>query len=58
LDLTLAVAAQRWSNAYMGDARQDHYNQPVVVPNSWWKDIPVKDVLITGGEEEILIDEI
>ena len=42
----------------MGDARQDHYNQPVVVPNSWWKDIPVKDVLITGGEEEVLIDEV
>ena len=41
----------------MGDAKQDHYNQPVVAPSSWWKDIPVRDVLITGGEE-VLIDEI
>jgi hypothetical protein len=58
LDLIPAVTAQRWSNAYMGDAGQDRYNQPVVAPSSWWKDIPVRDVLITGGEEEVLIDEI
>jgi hypothetical protein len=58
LDLIPAVAAQRRSNADIGDAKQDHYHQPVVAPSGWWKDIPVKDVLITGGEEEILIDEI
>ena len=58
LDLILAVAAQRWGNAYMGDAKQDHYNQPVVAPSSWWGDIPVRDVLITDGEEGVLIDEI
>jgi hypothetical protein len=57
LDIISAVAAQRWSNVYMGDAKQDHYNQPVVAPSSWWKDVPVRDVLITGGEE-VLIDEI
>lgn len=42
----------------MEDAKQGHYNQPVVAPSSWWEDIPARDVLITGGEEEVLIDEV
>ena len=42
----------------MGDAKPDNYNQPILAPSSWWKDVPVKEVLITGGDEEILIDEI
>ena len=42
----------------MGNAKPDHYNQPILAPSSWWKDIVVKDVLITGGDEEVLIDEI
>ena len=58
LDVIPAVAVQRWSNAFMGDAKPDNYNQPVLAPSSWWEDVPVKDVLITGGGEEVLIDEI
>jgi hypothetical protein len=42
----------------MGNAKPDHYNQPILAPSSWWKDVVVKDVLITGGDEEVLIDEI
>jgi acetyl esterase/lipase len=58
LDMIPAAAAQRWSNAFMGNAKPDRYNQPILAPSSWWNDIPVKDVLITGGDEEVLIDEI
>jgi acetyl esterase/lipase len=57
-DLIPAVAAQRWSTAFMGNAKPDYYNQPILAPRSWWKDVVVKDVLITGGDEEVLIDEI
>lgn len=42
----------------MGNAEPDNYNQPILAPSVWWKDVAVKDVLITGGDEEILIDEI
>lgn len=42
----------------MGSAKPDNYNQPILAPSSWWEDAPVKDVLITGGDEEILVDEI
>jgi acetyl esterase/lipase len=58
LDLISTVAAQRWSTAFMGSAKPDNYNQPILAPSSWWEDAPVEDVLITGGDEEILIDEI
>jgi hypothetical protein len=58
LDSTPAVAARRWSIVHTGDAKQDYCNQPIVAPSSWWKDVPVKDVLMTGGEEEVLVDEI
>jgi acetyl esterase/lipase len=58
LDLIPPVAAQRWSAAYMGSAKPDYYNEPIRAPSSWWNDVPVKDVLITGGDEEILVDDI
>jgi acetyl esterase/lipase len=57
-DMIPAVAVQRWSTAFMGNAKPDHYNQPILAPSSWWTDVPVKDMLITGGDKEVLIDEI
>ncbi len=36
----------------------DNYNQALLAPPEWWKDIPVKDVLIIAGKDEILSDDI
>ncbi|KFZ02702.1 hypothetical protein V500_00013 [Pseudogymnoascus sp. VKM F-4518 (FW-2643)] len=33
-----------------------NYTQPALAEAEWWDGIPVDDILITGGEDEILID--
>ncbi len=35
-----------------------NYTQPARADAGWWKDIPVDRVLVTGGEDEILVDGI
>ncbi|KAE9368483.1 alpha/beta-hydrolase [Stipitochalara longipes BDJ] len=56
-------ASFRWSKAFLGDSpphasSADNYNQALIAPPEWWEDIPVKDVLITAGKDEIISDDI
>lgn len=34
------------------------YTQPAFAPSEWWKDIPVDQILVTAGEDEVLVDGI
>lgn len=44
----------------MDGADTDNYNQPFRAPDSWWIDLngAVRDVLITAGTDEVLVDDI
>lgn len=44
--------------AYLGEAPLDNYNQPGIAPAEWWRRIPVKQILITGGAKEVFVEEI
>ncbi|KAG9694164.1 alpha/beta hydrolase fold protein, partial [Aureobasidium melanogenum] len=57
-DCLTPVAAARWTNEFLKQAPQDNYNAPLTAPESWWADIPVDEVLVTGGEDEVLVDDI
>lgn len=52
------------SKAFLGTAyphpqdKDTPYTQPAFAPSEWWKDIPVDQILITGGEDEVLVDGI
>lgn len=48
------------AQTFLGDAKPDEYNQPFHAPASWWSDLPskVEDILITGGSEEVMVDDI
>ncbi|KAH0365394.1 alpha/beta hydrolase fold protein, partial [Aureobasidium melanogenum] len=52
------VALTHWTNEFLAKAAQDNYNAPLTAPESWWADIPVEEVLVTGGEDEVLVDDI
>lgn len=40
------------------DEVTDNYNQGLMAPSEWWKDLQVEEVLIVAGEEEVLLDGI
>ena len=44
----------------MGDAEPDEWNQPFTASAEWWQALPgkVRDVLITGGTDEVMVDDI
>ena len=51
---------RKWSAYFMDDAAADNYNQPFRAPGSWWKELnsTVKDVIITAGADEVIVDDI
>lgn len=36
----------------------DEYNQPIMAPLEWWRGLPVEEVLIVAGKDEILVDDV
>ena len=45
---------------FLGDAKPDEWNQPFRASGSWWTDLATKveDILITGGADEVMVDDI
>ncbi|KAH7420210.1 Alpha/Beta hydrolase protein [Cadophora sp. MPI-SDFR-AT-0126] len=62
-DLITTNAGMEWSSAFLAcpwphTSASDYYNQAITAPSSWWKDIPVQEVFIVVGDEEVLLDGI
>ena len=56
-------AGKQWSSAFLScpwphEEASDEYNQAITADSSWWKDLKVEQVLVTAGEEEVLVDGI
>jgi hypothetical protein len=54
---------EQWSSAFTGTSYPhkkgtdtDEYNEPVNTNVEWWKDLPIKEVLIVAGGDEVLLD--
>ena len=45
---------------FMGGSKPDEWNQPFTASTEWWSALStqVQDVLITGGSEEVMVDDI
>lgn len=48
--------AMYWSKAYKGGAPDDEYIYSALAIPSWWKNVKINHVLVTAGEEEVLVD--
>ena len=49
---------RRWAKEYLGSGEKDYYNEPGKAPVDWWKDLPVKDLLVVAGAKEMMVDDI
>jgi acetyl esterase/lipase len=57
-DVLSAPALKYWTTNFMGDSTPDHWNSLLTTPAEWWADLPVADILITYGDNELLRDGI
>ncbi|KAJ5335563.1 hypothetical protein N7452_007966 [Penicillium brevicompactum] len=54
-DIITTAVAGPWASAYIGSAERDYYTDLSHAPPEWFSTFPVDSVLITGGENEILL---
>lgn len=57
-DILTKHISQNWSQVLLGSRPRDRWNEPLSANEEWWiglEDI-VKEILITAGDEEILVD--
>ncbi|POR35140.1 Lipase/thioesterase family protein [Tolypocladium paradoxum] len=54
-DLITPYVGGPWSRAYLGSATRDYYTDASDAPSSWFKDFPVKQILVLGGQNEVLM---
>lgn len=57
-DCISAGALSHWTQEFLQEAAMDNYNNPLSAPHEWWGNIPVTEVLVTAGEDEVLVDDI
>lgn len=59
-DFLPASAGNRWSESFLGGKDRDGYNEPLSASEDWWNGLEgvVKEILICGGADELLVDPI
>ncbi|KAH7394556.1 putative acetyl-hydrolase [Pyrenochaeta sp. MPI-SDFR-AT-0127] len=57
-DVLDAKVLKQWSEAYMSNANTDEYNTPSHAITEWWDDVPVENMLVTTGGDELFRDDI
>jgi acetyl esterase/lipase len=57
-DSLTPTALHSFSRSFLSHQPPDYYNEPLSAPESWWSDIPIDELLIVAGEDEVLIDSI
>lgn len=53
-DILVPHVAIQWLRLYLGNSKRDYYTDPLDAPDSWFKNLPVKKILVLGGENEVL----
>lgn len=57
-DVVSPAAGNRWSESFLGGRERDGYNEPLAAEEGWWKGLDgvVREILVVGGSDEILVD--
>lgn len=50
--------SQKWSEAYIGTIPSDTFSEPLTAPRGWWEELSISEILLTGGSDELFIDDI
>ncbi|KAJ5266512.1 hypothetical protein N7478_009320 [Penicillium angulare] len=54
-DIISEAVAKPWASAYLGNAPRDNYTDPFNASPEWLAALPAKEILVTGGGNEILL---
>ncbi|KAK5051583.1 hypothetical protein LTR84_003235 [Exophiala bonariae] len=57
-DYIQAASEKAWSDSYLNESGPCIYSEPGLASATQWKDIPVQDILVTAGADELLLDGI
>ncbi|MCJ1422803.1 hypothetical protein MMC29_000683 [Sticta canariensis] len=57
-DVINGTHANKWSQAFLGNAPPDPYNEPLTAEAEWWRDVPAEEVLIVASTTECLTDTV
>lgn len=58
MDLLALSVLDNWSALFQGGAPTDYYLEPLDAPLDWWAGLPVQDILVTAGADEVFRDDI
>jgi acetyl esterase/lipase len=53
-DLITTQVGGPWSSAYLNGAKRDYYTDASNAPSTWFEDLPVKEMLVLVGGNEIM----
>lgn len=57
-DILSAASLTYWAQNFLGGAALDAWNNPLQAPMDWWDSLPVKRILVTYGDKELLRDDV
>lgn len=57
-DVLEKLVLQRWSTSFLGKAEVDNYNTPLNAKPDWWQQMPVREICVLAGKDEIFRDDI
>ncbi|PLB52837.1 alpha/beta-hydrolase [Aspergillus steynii IBT 23096] len=57
-DVLHIPSLELWSARFTGTAPRDNYIDPLRAPPEWWVGLPIRDILIVSGADEIFVDDI
>lgn len=57
-DILSTAALDYWAHNFLGDSPLDAWNATLTAPAEWWSDLPVHEILVVYGEDELLRDDI
>lgn len=57
-DILSPAALGYWARNFLGGAALDYWNSPLMAPDEWWSNLPVDNVLVTYGDDELLRDDV
>ncbi|KAG9945090.1 putative 6-hexanolactone hydrolase, partial [Aureobasidium melanogenum] len=57
-DVLDSRALHQWSQAFLGGAKPDSYNTPLLAPPDWWSGIRADKICIAAGQDEVFVNDI
>lgn len=57
-DVITPAGLAYWAQNLLGAADTDPWNSPLSAPTEWWGDLPVDEMLVTYGKDELFRDDV